>query len=48
MFWSWQLADLVTVYGAALPELVAHNARDPPDPRFDRDSVVTDVAAQAL
>ncbi|QRY49185.1 bifunctional DNA-formamidopyrimidine glycosylase/DNA-(apurinic or apyrimidinic site) lyase [Mycolicibacterium septicum] len=40
-FGGWQLADLVTVDGAELPEPVAHIARDPLDPLFDRDSVVT-------
>jgi len=39
-FGGWQLADLVTVDGSLLPEPVAHIARDPLDPRFDRDSVV--------
>ncbi|HPX35100.1 MAG TPA: DNA-formamidopyrimidine glycosylase [Mycobacterium sp.] len=39
-FGGWQLADLVTVDGARLPEPVAHIARDPLDPRFDRDAVV--------
>lgn len=40
-FGGWQLADLVTVDGAALPEPVAHIARDPLDPLFDRNGVVT-------
>ena len=39
-FGGWQLADLVTVAGSRLPEPVAHIARDPLDPRFDRDAVV--------
>lgn len=39
-FGGWQLADLVTVDGNQLPEPVAHIARDPLDPRFDRDAVV--------
>jgi formamidopyrimidine-DNA glycosylase len=39
-FGGWQLADLVTVDGSRLPEPVAHIARDPLDPRFDRDAVV--------
>ena len=39
-FGGWQLADLVTVEGSRLPEPVAHIARDPLDPRFDRDAVV--------
>lgn len=40
-FGGWQLADMVTVDGAELPQPVAHIARDPLDPRFDRDAVVT-------
>src|SRR6201985_586790 len=40
-FGGWQLADLVNVDGSELPEPVAHIARDPLDPLFDRDSVVT-------
>lgn len=40
-FGGWQLADLVSVDGSTLPEPVAHIARDPLDPRFDRDEVVT-------
>lgn len=40
-FGGWQLAPLVTVEGSRLPEPVAHIARDPLDPRFDRDAVVT-------
>ncbi len=39
-FGGWQLADLVTVDGSRLPEPVAHIARDPLDPLFDRDRVV--------
>ena len=39
-FGGWQLAELVTVDGSRLPEPVAHIARDPLDPRFDRDVVV--------
>ncbi|WP_293306812.1 bifunctional DNA-formamidopyrimidine glycosylase/DNA-(apurinic or apyrimidinic site) lyase [Mycolicibacterium sp.] len=39
-FGGWQLADLATVDGARLPEPVAHIARDPLDPLFDRDAVV--------
>jgi formamidopyrimidine-DNA glycosylase len=39
-FGGWQLADLVTVEGSVVPEPVAHLARDPLDPRFDRDAVV--------
>lgn len=40
-FGGWQLADMVTVDGTDVPQPVAHLARDPLDPRFDRDSVVT-------
>ncbi len=39
-FGGWQLADLVTVDGSRVPEPVAHIARDPLDPCFDRDAVV--------
>jgi formamidopyrimidine-DNA glycosylase len=39
-FGGWQLADLVTVDGTLLPTPVAHIARDPMDPRFDREIVV--------
>ncbi len=39
-FGGWQLADLITVDGSRLPAPVAHIARDPLDPRFDRDAVV--------
>ncbi|MET4431210.1 bifunctional DNA-formamidopyrimidine glycosylase/DNA-(apurinic or apyrimidinic site) lyase [Mycolicibacterium sp. 624] len=39
-FGGWMLSDLVTVDGTEVPEPVAHIARDPLDPRFDRDAVV--------
>ncbi|HET7668321.1 MAG TPA: bifunctional DNA-formamidopyrimidine glycosylase/DNA-(apurinic or apyrimidinic site) lyase [Mycobacterium sp.] len=39
-FGGWMLADLVTVDGTEVPEPVAHLARDPLDPKFDRDGVV--------
>lgn len=39
-FGGWMLADMVTVDGSAVPVPVAHVARDPLDPRFDRDAVV--------
>lgn len=39
-FGGWMLADLVTVDGSAVPEPVAHLARDPLDPGFDADAVV--------
>ncbi len=40
-FGGWQLADLVAVDGSPVPAPVAHIARDPLDPRFDRDAVVS-------
>lgn len=40
-FGGWQLADFVTVTGTAVPVPVAHIARDPMDPLFDIDAVVT-------
>jgi len=40
-FGGWMLADLVTVDGTDVPVPVAHLARDPLDPRFSRDGVVT-------
>jgi formamidopyrimidine-DNA glycosylase len=39
-FGGWMLADMVSVDGTDLPAPVAHLARDPLDPRFDRDAVV--------
>lgn len=39
-FGGWMLADLVEVDGSVVPAPVAHLARDPLDPRFDRDAVV--------
>ncbi|BAX91789.1 bifunctional DNA-formamidopyrimidine glycosylase/DNA-(apurinic or apyrimidinic site) lyase [Mycobacterium shigaense] len=39
-FGGWMLADLVEVDGSVVPQPVAHLARDPLDPRFDRDAVV--------
>jgi formamidopyrimidine-DNA glycosylase len=39
-FGGWMLADLVTVDGSDVPDPVAHIARDPLDPLFDRDAVV--------
>jgi formamidopyrimidine-DNA glycosylase len=39
-FGGWMLADLVTVDGSEVPDPVAHIARDPLDPLFDRDAVV--------
>src|SRR5690349_7019120 len=40
-FGGWLLADTVTIDGTVVPAPVAHIARDPLDPRFDRDGVVT-------
>ncbi len=40
-FGGWQLADVVTVDGSRVPEPVAHIARDPLDPMFDREAVIT-------
>ncbi len=40
-FGGWQLTDLVSVDDSHVPVPVAHIARDPLDPRFDRDAVVT-------
>ena len=40
-FGGWQLAELIVVDGSTVPEPVAHIARDPLDPRFDSDAVVT-------
>lgn len=40
-FGGWMLTDMVTVDGTDVPVPVAHLARDPLDPRFDRDGVVT-------
>lgn len=39
-FGGWMLTDMVTVDGTEVPVPVAHLARDPLDPRFDRDAVV--------
>jgi formamidopyrimidine-DNA glycosylase len=39
-FGGWMLADMVTVDGTDVPEPVAHLARDPLDPLFDRDAAV--------
>jgi formamidopyrimidine-DNA glycosylase len=40
-FGGWMLADMVTVDGTDVPVPVAHLARDPLDPHFDRDGIVT-------
>ena len=39
-FGGWMIADLVTADGTDVPAPVAHIARDPLDPLFDRDAVV--------
>jgi formamidopyrimidine-DNA glycosylase len=39
-FGGWVLAPLVEVDGDLLPDLLAHIARDPLDPRFDAERVV--------
>ena len=39
-FGGWMIADMVTVDGADVPVPVAHIARDPLDPLFERDAVV--------
>ncbi|MEW5809059.1 MAG: bifunctional DNA-formamidopyrimidine glycosylase/DNA-(apurinic or apyrimidinic site) lyase [Actinomycetota bacterium] len=40
-FGGWMLSDMVSVDGTEVPVPVAHIARDPLDPDFDRDAVVT-------
>src|ERR1700752_2851554 len=40
-FGGWMLSEMVEVDSSLLPAPVAHLARDPLDPRFDPDSVVT-------
>lgn len=42
-FGGWALAPLVDVDGTAVPEPVAHIARDPLDPRFDIEAAVAAV-----
>ena len=39
-FGGWMIADVVTIDGTDVPMPVAHIARDPLDPRFDREAVV--------
>ncbi len=39
-FGGWQLAELVSVDGSGVPAPVAHIARDPLDPLFDREAAV--------
>jgi formamidopyrimidine-DNA glycosylase len=40
-FGGWLLADLIDVDGSVVPAPVVHLARDPLDPRFDMDAVVS-------
>ena len=40
-FGGWMLTDMVAVDGTDVPAPVAHIARDPLDPKFNRDGVVT-------
>jgi formamidopyrimidine-DNA glycosylase len=40
-FGGWLLAEMVTVDGSVVPAPLAHLARDPLDPRFDVDAVVS-------
>jgi formamidopyrimidine-DNA glycosylase len=40
-FGGWMLAEVVTIDGTDVPMPVAHLARDPLDPKFNRDGVVT-------
>jgi formamidopyrimidine-DNA glycosylase len=40
-FGGWMLTDMVTVDGTDVPVPVAHIGRDPLDPEFNRDAVVT-------
>ena len=40
-FGGWMLSDMVTVDGTDVPVPVAHIARDPLDPKFNHDGVVT-------
>lgn len=40
-FGGWMLSDMVTIDGTDVPAPVAHIARDPLDPKFNRDGVVT-------
>ncbi|MQY18459.1 bifunctional DNA-formamidopyrimidine glycosylase/DNA-(apurinic or apyrimidinic site) lyase [Nocardia macrotermitis] len=45
-FGGWALHPMVEVDGTALPEAVAHIARDPLDPLFDADAVVRRIRAK--
>ncbi|RDI69417.1 bifunctional DNA-formamidopyrimidine glycosylase/DNA-(apurinic or apyrimidinic site) lyase [Nocardia pseudobrasiliensis] len=45
-FGGWALNDIVEVDGTLVPESVAHIGRDPIDPRFDPEAVVTKMRAK--
>ncbi|MFB7875441.1 MULTISPECIES: bifunctional DNA-formamidopyrimidine glycosylase/DNA-(apurinic or apyrimidinic site) lyase [unclassified Nocardia] len=45
-FGGWALGELVTVDGTPVPDSVAHIARDPLDPRFDREAAVAAIRAK--
>ncbi|GAA1091790.1 bifunctional DNA-formamidopyrimidine glycosylase/DNA-(apurinic or apyrimidinic site) lyase [Tsukamurella spumae] len=45
-FGGWAVDPLVEVAGTLVPESVAHIARDPLDPQFDRDAVVRRMKAK--
>lgn len=45
-FGGWMLTDMVTVDGTDVPVPVAHLARDPLDPQFNRDGVVEVLRAK--
>ncbi|MFD4461672.1 bifunctional DNA-formamidopyrimidine glycosylase/DNA-(apurinic or apyrimidinic site) lyase [Nocardia sp. NPDC058480] len=45
-FGGWALGELVEVDGTVVPDSVAHIARDPLDPLFDRDAVVAAIRAK--
>ncbi|MFD4354585.1 bifunctional DNA-formamidopyrimidine glycosylase/DNA-(apurinic or apyrimidinic site) lyase [Nocardia sp. NPDC058519] len=45
-FGGWALGELVEVDGTVVPDSVAHIARDPLDPLFDREAVVAAIRAK--
>ncbi|WP_410869928.1 bifunctional DNA-formamidopyrimidine glycosylase/DNA-(apurinic or apyrimidinic site) lyase [Nocardia sp. A7] len=45
-FGGWALGELVEVNGTVVPDVVAHIARDPLDPLFDREAVVAAIRAK--
>ncbi|MFD3704555.1 bifunctional DNA-formamidopyrimidine glycosylase/DNA-(apurinic or apyrimidinic site) lyase [Nocardia sp. NPDC058658] len=45
-FGGWALGELVEVNGTVVPDSVAHIARDPLDPLFDREAVVAAIRAK--